>query len=175
MDGENGGIRPEPIRPFLSEEILGQVLREAARMAVRKRLRFKRQNLRRCSLRDFEQDIVCRIARKIRRFVPKLRKNGRMMTVAEFAYMAACFALADIFKERACRRRRGALDALDTNLTFFGSLERRGNRPEDWKRLEEFRRMQAEGNSYVWGTQPVDVAEAPRRSHHGNNAANAAG
>lgn len=116
------GRRAAPIvyAPGLDEETVGQAVLDAARVAVHKRLRWKR-NLG-LSRREFIQEVARCIVAKVARFIPMRRKNGRMMRLEEYAYVAACFAILDILKARKKRFNAGRVDALDAPNFGLGAV-----------------------------------------------------
>ncbi|MCY3020187.1 MAG: hypothetical protein NTW87_14310 [Planctomycetota bacterium] len=73
-----------------------------------------------------------RIVRRVAAFVPKMRKNGRMMRLDEYAYVAACFALLDILGARTDSNAR-KVDALDAPRLGLGARV-------DVKLIDELRR-----------------------------------
>jgi len=77
-----------PMLPDMGEAVL-----KAARMAVRKRLRGN------CppgmDREDLMQEVAIRTLKKCQRFRPGKK------TLAEYAYVAACFALNDFYRDRA--------------------------------------------------------------------------
>ena len=143
--------RYEPIRYTrrLDEETVGQAVLAAACMAVRKRLVWRR-TLGMTPL-EFKQEIACRIVARVARFVPRLRRNGRMMRLEEYAYVAACFALLDILRVRTRRVNVDALDAPDRGLgarvpVEAADMEPLARRPLDTQAEPKPRRRRVAGD-----------------------------
>jgi hypothetical protein len=104
-------LTPITYAPGLDAETVGGVVLKAACMAVNKRL-WKHGKLP-LGIVDFKQEIAARITARVARFIPKPRKRGGLLTIAEYAYMAACFAMVDVLREHKRRGASGRVDALD--------------------------------------------------------------